>query len=455
MHQAIKEGNTEILEESFADAMHSIVKFFENLLKKFRDFMKKVFTIINAYFGDFEKFVSKHKDELKNLNPNFTIRGYTYSFTSGLPNTSKIENIINSYNSEVSEIDKMNKLTIINDRQKFMNESNLDEIRAYVMGSSTGVKQENFTKELRKSFRSKEEEEKDIHVDKGYLNKIIDEYPEMKRLYNETSKQKDQIAILIENIKNFFNKSASVYYTGSDKKMVVNKIDHNDDGGLNTTDKIEKDFNQNKLEVINTFFNYKYAQAKEIGGMCVTAMIEKTNAIKECLKLYRTIIRQSLTHNKKEPDGVSESIQIIQEFTSPIDEIKSRRLNNGFIDSTNEFKDQTDIFHNVKKFLDGHVSDIAKKEVDLKSKILVKKDYDLYKDIKDAVQTHITEFNKSAENNDTTYRTGILEFDNKLLMVVYNDKQNTISKIYIIFRKLNPTEGQSSVSFDEILQEKK
>jgi hypothetical protein len=60
-HIALKEQNIQILTEGFGDFINSVVKFFDNLLKRFKEFMRKVFMVINAYFGDFDKFLSKYR----------------------------------------------------------------------------------------------------------------------------------------------------------------------------------------------------------------------------------------------------------------------------------------------------------------------------------------------------------------------------------------------------------
>lgn len=100
-------------------------------------------------------------------------------------------------------------------------------------------------------------------------------------------------------MKAFFQRSASVHYKDTTKVMQVQQVDIKDNSGLETRSKDLLDFNQNTLDVINVFFNFKFAESKEIGSIAITAVVEKIQALKEAIKMNEQIIRGSLSYTKK------------------------------------------------------------------------------------------------------------------------------------------------------------
>jgi len=301
-HLSMKEQSLEILTEGFGDFIDSVIRFFKNLMKRFTEFMKKVFMIINAYLGDFDAFLTKYKDHLQKLDPDFTIKGYDYVFQDSIPRLDKIDAIISDYNSELEQLDGKKKGDIIKEKDKYVASTQMNKLRAYVLGMSGEIEEDEFVKTARKLYRKGEDEETDIEVKKSYLTKIINDYPHTKKLYNDAVKERDKVMALIDSMKLFFEKSASVYYKGNNKTIGMNKIEKKESGyGIkNTGNKVEKNYAFSDLEKINTFYNFKFTQAKELGNICVTAMVEKVNALKEALKLYRVIVRKSMTHKKEE-----------------------------------------------------------------------------------------------------------------------------------------------------------
>ncbi len=302
-HLALKDQNINILTEGLGDAMHSVIEFFKKLLKKFTDFMKRIFMVIYAYLGDFNSFITKYKDKLRDLKPDFTIMGYEYSFNPNIPSLNEVSNVISDYNSELDKIDNMKKGDIIKEREEFTSESFMNRVRGKVIGINGEISSDEFLERVKSVYRNNTDMDKDmdeIVVNKSYLDNIISEYPRLKTTIADAIKGRDRIITLINNMKTFFEKSASTYYKGSTKVMGMYKVNiNNNSSSLNKGDIVERNYDLQKMDIINTFFNFKYTQSKEIGSICVTAMIEKVNAIKECMNLYKTIIRKSLFQNSE------------------------------------------------------------------------------------------------------------------------------------------------------------
>jgi len=290
-HIGIKDNNIEILQEGFGDFINSVISFFKNLLDKFKEFMKRIFMVIYAYLGDFEKFLDKYKEELRGLDPKFSIKGFKYTFKSNIPNLEIIDNIINSYNSELNDIDNMTRDKIIEQREKFMSTTNLNKIRANIIGVTGEVSSEDYLKDVKKIFRDNNDEKIDIDVNKSFLTTIIADYPFLKKEYSDSIKERDNIIVIIEKIKSFFEKSASVYYKGTDKTIGVKLLNRNGNK-IQINDTVEKNHSESKINLINTFFSFKFTQSKEIGSICTIACIEKANALKECLSFYRETIKR-------------------------------------------------------------------------------------------------------------------------------------------------------------------
>lgn len=303
MHIGLKDNNVEILTEGLGSAMLAIIKFFKNLIDKFSKFIKNVLMVIRAYIGDFDKFINNYKDELKKLDPDFTIQGFEYTFKENVPNLTRATAIISSFDSDLHDIKRKTKAEINEERQEFANHANLARIRAGIIGRSGEIAAEDFHTEIKKVFRDGQETEQEIKVDKAYLHKVIDEYSKIKQMLGKVSRERDNIISLLSSAKAFFEKGASIYYKDNTKMIKSYHISVNDKGdGIKHTDSYDQKYDAVMIEKLNVFYNFKYLEAKEVGTMCVSAMTEKVNAIKENLKLYRAIVRKSIFGNKSGED---------------------------------------------------------------------------------------------------------------------------------------------------------
>lgn len=292
-HLAIKTSNPEILTEGLGDFFKSAGAFFRNMLNSFTAFMKKIFMIIRSYIGDFDKFISTYKDKIKDLSPNFSVKGYEYNFIEGIPKLDKIFNIIESFNSDISDIDNITTDQILKDRDEYTNEAYMNQVRASVLNEGGEVSPENFMKSIHEKFRGSTEEI-DITVDKPYISKIVTDYPKLKTMAKNVSTEKDKVIRTLEAVKNFFEKGASIQYSATKKVITVRKIDQKSDGGITNGESIDHDFNDSYLKKVNVFYNYKFKQAKELTVIAVTSLSEKINLIKEAMKMYRVILRRAM-----------------------------------------------------------------------------------------------------------------------------------------------------------------
>lgn len=306
-HLSIKDGNDDILQEGLKDMMNSTVKFFKDMLEKFKEFMRKVFLYFASYIGNFEKFITKHKDELMKANPNFEITGHSYSFSDSSPNLDKVEKIIQEFNSEVKTLDTLTKEMIVKEREETLSTQAMDELRSHVLQSSNhGIPMNEFMADVKKSFRDGVDEKNTFTVSKSILQDSLNEFGKLKNVLKATSKQRDKTILLLTNLQNFFNNGAYVHYDNQKKVIRANGLSVNKDGnGIKKEEGSDFKNDPQTLSTANMYYNYKFRQAKELTGICTLVLTEKVSALKEALKLHETIIRRSIFNSEKE-EGVNE-----------------------------------------------------------------------------------------------------------------------------------------------------
>jgi hypothetical protein len=293
-HTGLNDLSSEILTEGFNDFIGSVISFFQKLLKRIKEFGQQVFTYLNAYIADFDKFINQNAEKIMKQNPDFKLGGYEYTFNSNIPKLDKLMHIVHSYNSEISELEHLKKADIIKEREEFISSDNIGRIRADVIGLSGEISSEEFLERTKSVFRNGRMDTKELHINRGELIKTVEGYKNLKKTLLDAKKENERIILLIGDMLNFFQRSASVYYKGGSKSISVNHITDN----IKKDGSVETSYDINRIDVINTFFNFKFIQSKEIGNICVLVITEKVNAIKEALKQSKTIIRQSFFNEK-------------------------------------------------------------------------------------------------------------------------------------------------------------
>lgn len=296
VHIGIKSNNSNILQEGFNDFINSAVEFFKKMIAKFTDFMKRVFMYLNAYIGDFEKFIKRHHKALSVKYPDFTIQGYKFTIDNNLPNTSLIDEMISEYNSEISNVSSMTKAEIVKKRTDTMGVKNMNKIRGQLLNISENIEKDDFSDKVKNIFRDGDSTTDMITVNHDLLNDILNNYSNLVKQFKDAKKQKDKMISLLENIKSFFEKSASLQYIEGKKSIVANNIEVNSNkNSISKSGSSTVDHSPDTLVLYNTYFNFKFAYAKELSSMCVTIMSEKVSAMKEELKQCKDIVRRCIS----------------------------------------------------------------------------------------------------------------------------------------------------------------
>lgn len=305
-HLSMIHENLQILQEGIGDFFNSVINFFKNLLEKFKAFMKKAFMFLNAYIGDFDNFLNKYKEELLKLNPDFSYKGFKYTTTRELKLHS-IETLINEFNDDLHNLKELKIGDIIEMRKRFNEPTNLNKIRGSIIGASS-IDEDRFDEECFKYFRSGEYDAIDLDIKKNDISSYIAEYPGVKKSLKTASENRDKTITMVESIKKFFEKGASVSYNGKSKSITTYDAVKNVKGtrvvdGTKGTSAYSSD----ELRKVNAFYNFKFQQSKIIGNLAINASCDKVNAIKEQLKQTKAIIRQGMSSkNKKVEKKVGE-----------------------------------------------------------------------------------------------------------------------------------------------------
>lgn len=294
-YNGLKYNNVEIIQESLNDFFRKAGEFFRNMINKILEFAKKTMKFFLSYFQDFEKFMKKNESFIRSLNPSFTYSGFEYKFPKA-PILTNVYDIAASYNIEINRIDSMKYKDVSDMRDKFYSTEYKNKIRASVLGESGEVSQDKFSEQSKILFRGSKDPI-NIHVNNSYIDKIFKEYSEIKKLLNATEAEKNKIIKLLTDFEVFFKNKASVIYDKGQKMINTTTIRHDNDKFSNG-DKANINYSEETIRIMNTYFDLKFQESRFISNCVITVYIDKVNALKDCLKQYRDIIRQSM--RKKE-----------------------------------------------------------------------------------------------------------------------------------------------------------
>lgn len=297
VYTGLKSDNIEIVNEGFTEFFKKAAKFFKDLAIKIIEFTKKYMKFFVSYFQDFNKFLEKNSEYLRSLNVNFTHSGYEFQFPNS-PDITKAYDIIDSYNIEINKIDSMKYSEVSKQREEFANETYKNKIRASILSSGEiEVSQDSFKEKSKKLFRKSNEPVK-ITVNKSYIDMIIREYSNMKRLLDETERSKNKIIKLLHDLEYFFDRKASVVYDKEQKNIMTSKIGRDNDE-FKRTDSVSVSYDESKLTTLNSYFDLKYRESKFISSCLITVYMDKIEAIKDCMKQYKDITRRALVNTKE------------------------------------------------------------------------------------------------------------------------------------------------------------
>ena len=299
VYSGLKYKNMEIVNEGFTDFFKKAAEFFRKLGLKIVEFTKRYMKYFMSYIQDFKKFLDKNSDFLRSLSVNFIYSGYEFQFPDA-PNVLNVYEIIDSYNNELGKIDSLKYSDVGKMRQSFANENTKNRIRASVLNvRDAEVSQESFKEKSRNLFR-KSKAPVNLTITNSYIDMVINEYGDMKRLLDDTERNKARIIKLLHDLEYFFDRKASVVYKDHEKLISTSYIGHENDE-FKRDGAVNINYDENKLTILNSYFDLKYRESKFISNCLITVYMDKINAIKECMTQYRDVIRKALVTKHEKP----------------------------------------------------------------------------------------------------------------------------------------------------------
>ena len=291
MYMGEKEGCVEIVRESVGDFFDKMIEFFKNLLKKIKEFFGKLFLLIQTLMGRTKTLIENNKEVLLKKNASFVLDNYKYTIPSSSPNLKYLENLVSNYDKEYDKITKMKVQEIVERRQEAMD--NLPKLRGEILGNNERIDDGELRTEANKFYRDGDDDTQTITVDRAYISKICSEYPNLDKTYTDCVKEKRKLEVQLESLKKYFETGArQVKYSDGDKKTTVKQIELKDNGVSRTGEAHNSSASTGTLKVLNAYFDYRFAESKELSNIVLTVIDAKVRALKDQLKHYDDCIRK-------------------------------------------------------------------------------------------------------------------------------------------------------------------
>ena len=284
-------NSIEILEEGFSDILESARKFFENLIKIIKEFVKRQITLMKSYISDFSKFLDKHKDYLHTLNPDFNMEIYSFTIDDSSPNLSYIKDLVYKYKDGLSRISDITKDDVKDMKRDF--EFRKNQIRGDVLGTKQVITGDDFKDVVKRHYRDGQLNPYKTRITKGYLTFAIESFPRMKQMKDSVEKEQSDIVGMLNELKKFFSKSPTTYYKDNRRYIALKDIEI-DNTTIKYTRAQDIEYDMEHMKKIDAYFAYQFAEAKFLSEITTTVFKEKVTAIKDAMNQYRTIIMNSI-----------------------------------------------------------------------------------------------------------------------------------------------------------------
>ena len=294
-YTGIRESSNVIVMEGLGDMLTGAARFFKELIKKLGEFFKKASMYMASLFMNFENFIERYKDAILKSEKRYSVYGFEYDFSYKVPQTDTLMRIVTEFNNEINDVTKMEKDELVKRRDAFVEEGYMDSLRGAILGKTSKIEASDFRDTLFKMFRSGQDVEREIRVDKGTLVRYMNDYSKLKREFEEVKKERFKLEKVYNSLETFFARGAKVEYVGQEKKIRTQTIDVNlKDKKFSAGDYTNNEKTDKNLDKINYYYSFKLKQAQEISSYSFQAYIERINALKEAVKFSEKVIRAAI-----------------------------------------------------------------------------------------------------------------------------------------------------------------
>ena len=301
-------GDYEILTEGMSDVCQSIAKSIRKLMDAIKDFFVNFFRMFTNATLSFEDFCKKYESELSNWSGSFKYTGYKFKvLKSKDPNMNCFQKLISTYNESVADFGKIKIEDLRNESNKFLSDTNLNEIRAEVLGVTGAIDRDDFIKRIREEYRGSDTEE-EFEISREYVKEIVSHAKDLVAMKKKAEKDRDAIINLLSKAEMFFNRKIGAVYKGENRYVDTKTFDYDTSYKATIKDADEREtYSESAATKANTLITLKYNETKALATIINTVVTERANALKDEVKQENQIVRKALVRNKKDDTTTSTS----------------------------------------------------------------------------------------------------------------------------------------------------
>lgn len=290
-------GNQEFVTEGFTDTLKTMGNAIKMLIARIKDFFVSFLRSIRSYSMTLEKFANEYKDDLLKADCDFKITGYNFNVMSSKDiNMSDFNKLVATYNTVIGDIKKTSLGDIVKAGIEFSSDTNLNEIRARVIGMDGAISKDDYIDEVRKFYRGSKDPV-DIHVTSSTVKSILDDVDKLVKMRNAAIKDRDTIIALLSKAEMFFDRKADIIYKNSERMIGTRTIDVDSNNVMSTND-ASVDHDDDTLKKVSQLLTIKYNETRVLSAIINIAVTERANALKDMVVQNRRILGKAIRSPK-------------------------------------------------------------------------------------------------------------------------------------------------------------
>lgn len=298
-------GNQEFVTEGFTDALKTMGHAIKTLIARIKDFFVSFLRSIKSYSMSLERFAKEYKDDLLKADCDFKIMGYNFNVMSSKDiNMSDFNKLVATYNTVINDIKKSSLNDIVKEGNEFLSDTNLNEIRARVIGMNGAISKDDYIDEVKKFYRGSKDPVS-IQVTSSTVKSILDDVDMLIKMRNAAVKDRDTIIALLSKAEMFFDRKTDIIYKDSERLIGTRTIDVSSDNVMSTKD-APIDHDDDIMKKVSQLLTIKYNETRALSSIINVAVTERANALKDMVVQNRRILGKAIRSPKDTNDNVSE-----------------------------------------------------------------------------------------------------------------------------------------------------
>lgn len=290
-------GNQEFVTEGFTDTLKTMGNAIKMLIARIKDFFVSFLRSIRSYSMTLEKFANEYKDDLLKADCDFKITGYNFNVMSSKDiNMSDFNKLVATYNTVIGDIKKTSLGDIVKAGIEFSSDTNLNKIRARVIGMNGAISKDDYIDEVKKFYRGSKDPVS-IHVTSSTVKSILDDVDKLVKMRNAAVKDRDTIIALLSKAEMFFDRKADIIYKNSERMIGTRTIDVDSNNVMSTND-ASVDHDDDTLKKVSQLLTIKYNETRVLSAIINIAVTERANALKDMVVQNRRILGKAIRSPK-------------------------------------------------------------------------------------------------------------------------------------------------------------